>query len=437
MTKIFNETCKHGAFFSTRERGNDTFQIHIPQDEVFHSCRLTILETHLGAKAQIAAQPSPGDAGDLEVVVKWQCQGSGMVRYQLEAFAIPDGSIPSDGKASAIRQMTDFLPSLNGFHFDNSFEAVPPLKIIGDLRYGDASKGLCGGMVYAALDYFIAGLDLPKIPKEDLSQKYGSPMHGPLFDYIGKRLFSSFDPPAGVWNFIELMHADFPDFKARKGALGLDPRSRAWRMVRQEWPNVKTKLDFGQPCPLGLICVVSNDLKRLGENHQVLAYGYDLVGNDLTLFIYDPNYHDDNDITLKLNIADPEHKTSVTYSKPKNVYCFFQTNYTFTIPPDSAPIPGRIILYEDENYCGRSIDVLHANPDLRTFKDGNFDDFTSSFVILSGNWNFYRQPDFGNPFMHKGVPLVLGPGTYSRVVDSGIQDNQLSSLKEVVSPTEN
>jgi hypothetical protein len=437
MTKILNETCQHGALFSSQGKGNEEFKIHTPQDEVFHSCRLTILETHMGADARIASQPSPGEAGDLEAIVEWQCEGVAMIKFQLEAFTIPNPSLPSAGKESATQQMTDFLPSINGFHFDNIFESVPSLKLIGDLRYGDASKGLCGGMVYAALDYFIAGLDIPSIPKEDLSLRYGSPLHGSIFNYIGKRLFSSFDVPTGVWNFIELMHPNFPDFQARKGVLGLPPRSRAWRMVRQEWPSIKTQLDTGQPCPLGMICIKSSDLKRLGENHQVLAYGYDLVGNDLTLFIYDPNNHDDDDITLKLNIVDPEHKTSVTYSGPENVNCFFQTNYAFTMPPANAPIPGRIILFEDENYCGRSIDVVHANPDLRTFKEANFDDRTSSLVILSGNWSFYRKPGFDAPFMHGNTPLVLGPGNYEHVVDYGIQDNQLSSLKEVVNPPGN
>jgi len=437
MTKILNETYQHGALFSSQGKGFDEIIVLTPPSEVFHSCRLTILETQMGANARIAAQPFTGASGELKAVIEWECGGNAMVKYQLEAFTIPDPAIPSAGKDSATRQMTDFLPSINGFHFDNVFESVPSLKLIGDLRYGDASKGLCGGMVYAALDYFIAGLDIPIIPEKELSKRFGSPLHGPTFDYIGKRLFSSFDLPTGVWNYIELMHPNFPDFQARKGVLSLAPRSRAWRMVRQEWPRIKAKLDAGQPCPLGLICIKSADLKRLGENHQVLAYGYDLVGDDLTLFIYDPNYHDKNDIVLKLNIADPEHKISVTYSGSRKVICFFHTNYTFTMPPANATIPGRIILFEDNNYCGRSIDIVRANPDLSTFKEGNFDDRTSSLVILSGNWSFYRKPGFVDPCMRRGRPLVLGPGTYEHVVDFGIQDDQLSSLREVVNPPGN
>lgn len=435
MTRILNRTSQHGALFSSESRGNEQFTIQTPLGEVFHSSRLTILETHLGAVISITSQPAPGASGDLTVVTAWNCKGSAMVKYQLEAFSVPSLDSPSAGNGSPTRQMTDFLPSIHGFHYDNLFESVPPLKLIGDLRYGDASKGLCGGMVYAALDYFMAGLDIPLIPKEEISTRFGTPLHGVIFDYLGKRLFTSFDVPTGVWNYIELMQPKYPDFQSRKPGLGLAPRSRAWRMVRQEWPVIKARLDSGQPCPLGLICVKSTDLSKLGENHQVMAYGYDLIGDDLTLFIYDPNFHDNNDMTLKLNIKDPEHATPVTYSGPQTVYCFFHTDYTFTMPSSTTTVPGRIILFEDENYCGRSIDVIHANPDLGSFKEGNFDDRTSSFVILSGKWSFYRQPGFEAPFMHAGTPLILGPGSYGHVTDFGVQDNDLSSLKEVANLT--
>ena len=431
MTKILNEINQRGAFFSPPGKGKDEFNFKTLPDEVFHSCRLTILETHLGADAQIASAPSLGDSGDLTTSVEWNCTGSGMVKYQMEAFTFPALELGSAASGSVARQMTDFLPSANGFNFDNQFEQVQPYKLMGNYRWGDASKGLCGGMVYAALDYFSAGLEIPTIPKEDSSATFGSPIRGPVFDHIGKRLFSSFDVPMGVWNYVELMNPKFPNFRKRNSRLGIEPESRAWRMVRQEWPIIKRKLDTGQPCPLGLIRIISNDITRLGEHHQVLAYGYDLVENDLTLFIYDPNYHHDDHIKLILNIANPEQVIPVSYSDGKDVFCFFATNYTFTMPPGKGTIPGRTILFEDENFCGKSIDVIHANPDLRAFKEGNFDDRTSSLVILSGKWSFYRKPDFTEPFMRGKEPLVLSQGSYEKVADIGIGDNQITSLKEI------
>jgi hypothetical protein len=429
MTKILNEIHLRGGLFSSVKGFDDHFPVHITSGEVFHSCRLTILDTRLGGDAKIVAKPKAGMVENGEVVVEWQCEGSAMVKYQIEAFS--NNSLPSIETIPVTRQMTDFLPSANGFHFDNLFEKVPPIKLIGDLRYGDASKGLCGGMVFAALDYFTAGLEIPTIPPEDLSAKYKSPLHGPIFDYFGKRLFSSFDVPTGVWNFIELMHPKYPDFQARNSRLGLAPRSRAWRMVRQEWPSIKERLDIGQPCSLGLVRIKSTDLSRLGENHQVMAYGYDLVGDDLTLFIYDPNYHDKNVVTMKLNIGNPEEKVNVSYFDNGAVYCFFRTNYVFSIPPGVVDVPGRAMLFEDEKFCGKSIDVVRENPDLGAFKEGNFDDRTSSVVILSGNWSFYRDRMYAKPFLHNKRALVFGPGNYARVSDIGIQDNEISSLRVV------
>ncbi len=405
----------------------------IPVGEIFHSCRLTILDTHLGGDARIAAQPEVGSTGNAEVVVEWEGEACAMVEYQVEAFSCPPPGSPEAGIESVTKQNTGFLASINGFHFINNFVAVPPFKLIGELRYGDASKGMCGGMVYAALDYFIGGLSIPSIPDQDRS-RFGSPLQGPIFNYLGRRLFDSFDLPTGVLNFIELMQKNFPDAQARSGALGLAPRSRAWRMIRQEWPAIKRKLDVGQPCPLGLVCVETDDITQLGKNHQVLACGYDQIGNDLTIFIYDPNCPDRDDVTLKLNIADPEHKTSVAYTGGENVFCFFQTEYRFSLPPSVTNPPGRILLYESQDFCGKSIDVVHAQADLSVFKEGNFNNCISLMTILSGNWTFYQNPNFDGPFMHGAAPLVLGAGSCGKISDLGIPDDAISSLKEVTDP---
>jgi hypothetical protein len=429
MTKILNETRQHGSIYFSGNQGSDLLKFTIPPNEVFHSYRLTILETHLGGSAKLISGPSLGQRGKAEVVVEWQCERNAGVRYQVEAFSCPSNLLTS--KNTVTRQMTGFLPSRNGWPFDNRFESVPPFKLIGELKYGDASKGLCGGMIYAALDYYVAGLNIPQIPEKHISLRYGSPLHGLVFDYFGKRLFNSFNIPDGVWNYIELMNPRFPDFRASKGRFRMTPRSRAWRMIRQEWPIIKSKLDGGLPVPLGLVRIKSNEVLRLGENHQVLAYGYDLVGDELTLFIYDPNFHHNDNISLRLNIGDPTRKVQVNYSDNKPVFCFFQSDYTFSMPPAEKTIPGRIILFEDENFCGNSIDIVREHSDLRTHKAGNFNNRTSSFVILSGKWSFFLNAAFESPVMHKGSPLVLEAGAYRSATDLGIQDNEITSLKAV------
>jgi Beta/Gamma crystallin len=434
MTKILNEFCRRGVLSQSMAGKHDSYLITIPATEVFHSSRLTILESLFGGDARIISQPAKGAAGTGSVIVEWQGGPSSTVQYQIEAFSSPPAIVPSGLQDSVTAQMTDFIPSENGFHFDNRFEAIPVLPLIGDLKVGDASKGLCGGMVYAALDYFSAGLEMPEIPVGDLSAQLGTPVRGSLFDYLGRRLVASFDLPFGVLNYIELMQPKFPDAQARRGVLGLEPRSRAWRMVRQEWPRIKRRLDTGQPCPLGLVCVKTTDIRRIGQNHQVLAYGYDLVGTDLTLFIYDPNVHDRNDITLKLNIGDPEHKVGISYTGRDDLNCFFVTSYAFSLPPDVPTLPGRAVLFEDANFGGRSIDVVHSHADLTLFKRTNFNDRTSSLTILSGNWVFYRNAHFAAPFIRGSNAVVLGPGSYPDLAKLGIQDDEISSLQEVETP---
>ena len=63
------------------------------------------------------------------------------------------------------RVVPGFLPSTSGFRFANSFPHVPVRRIgipgVVSLPIGDASNGLCGGMTFAARDYFESGRPLP------------------------------------------------------------------------------------------------------------------------------------------------------------------------------------------------------------------------------------------------------------------------------------
>ena len=67
-----------------------------------------------------------------------------------------------DGVASV--RVPGFLPSTHGLQFDNSFPDEPAVKIdlgITTLPIGNAANGLCGGMVFAALDYWTQGSPPP------------------------------------------------------------------------------------------------------------------------------------------------------------------------------------------------------------------------------------------------------------------------------------
>jgi hypothetical protein len=141
-----------------------------------------------------------------------------------------------------------------------------------------------------------------------------------LFDYIVMRLFDSFNlnhPSTGVPRYMELMNPALSD------------DSRATVMITVEWPKVKADIDNGRLSPLALIETKSLNPGDLGQNHQVLVYAYDLLGTKLVLHLYDPNVPGRDDVTLSLDLGNPQHATPVTFSSGGPVYCFFQPIYTF------------------------------------------------------------------------------------------------------------
>lgn len=423
MSKIFDATRRHASVLPVPKRGVDTFSLALPAGGTFHSCRLTVLEAVPGVRARILSQPGANTGGQGQVAVEWWHPGAAQLRYQLEAFSISGQAATSPDSPTAV--MTGFDPLKHGFRFNNAFPPHPHIQLptpFGRIRIGDAKNGLCGGMVFAALDYFHAGQPVPdtnKPPSGDI-----------LFDTIVKRLYDSFNLPFGIRGYIELMQPDLPDYAAGFNALS----SRAWRVARREWPVIKALLDAGQPCPLGLVRVKSADLRKLGENHQVLAYGYDVKDDQLTLFIYDPNYQDNDKIRLTLDLSDPEGPTTMKYSTGEPLYAFFHVRYRFNPPPVESAAKGRILVFEHRNFEGRAKDISLGSPNLSLSEDGFFDDQVSSFIIASGHWMFYKHSGFRSPYMRAGKPLVLGPGQYPSVEALGIPENDISSLRAVNLP---
>jgi hypothetical protein len=206
-----------------------------------------------------------------------------------------------------------------------------PLRVIGipgvvRIPLGDASDGLCGGMALSVRDYFEAG----RPPPPDTTP----PRSGPLFDYLVERLLDSFNLPMGPARYLELMNPALPDGEPVFRWLRLGPHGRAWRMVREEWPGIRSDIDAGRLSPLGLVLVKSVDPFDLKLNHQVLAYGYELEGDSLTVRLYDPNHASRDDVAITLTPVDPGKPVSVTLSPgARRVHSFFRVDYRPSTPP--------------------------------------------------------------------------------------------------------
>ncbi len=236
--------------------------------------------------------------------------------------------------------VANFLPSTNGFHFGNAFSG-PDLTVslpgIGTVDIGDASNGVCGGMVFAVRDFFEARLPMLADTKPPLAGT-------PLFTYITGRLFDSFNIPGGILEYLDWMNT--PDHDT--GVWIVVRHGVAWMTIEQQWPVIKACIDSGHPCPLGLVTVYSANPADLGHNHVVLAYGYSLDdASNLTISVGDPNSADDDGVRMSLNIANPSHTTPISHNINIGfpVRGFFALTYSphdassLEPPPPPAPPP--------------------------------------------------------------------------------------------------
>jgi hypothetical protein len=222
-------------------------------------------------------------------------------------------------------RVSGFSPAASGFHFPNRFTKEPVLLLnlwVLKLPAGDASRGLCGGMVFAVRDLFEAGLPPPGDTE--------APRRGTaLFRYLVRRLFSSFDLPSGPLRYLVWMALPSRSFLGIPGV-----RARTARA----WTRIRIELDQGRPAALGLVRARSVNPLTLARNHQVLAYGYDLAEDSGTLRIpvYDPNHPDDDGPALQLRLDSGQVLGEIGYVPGERpVRGFFLTRYRPADPTSS------------------------------------------------------------------------------------------------------
>ena len=175
----------------------------------------------------------------------------------------------------------DFVPERDGFHFANEFvNVIAKFPGYGTIETG----GRCGGMAYAALDYWFNGR-LP-IPADAALPHDGTLMA----DYIYKRLLETYLVPSAI-NFITWTLAGDGENFFHKGVT---------RWTKEgEFPKLKAMIDKGKPQVLGLVKVT--DLRQIGEDHQVVGYGYEDDGKgNLVAYLWD-NRYPDREVRLTTN----------------------------------------------------------------------------------------------------------------------------------------
>ena len=215
-----------------------------------------------------------------------------------------------------------FSASANGFAFANRWPHVPPLRFrVGgpvpvELAIGDAANGLCGGMAFAALDLWFAGLPAPRVLE--------APAEGsPAFRYLVRRQLDSFELGLGPARFYLL------------GAPWRSAASRSAEVLRRELPRIRRELGAGRPVALGLVHAVSANPATLIQDHQVVACGLEAgpEAATLSLRIYDPNLPGDDTVRLIIG-RDSFGALALAYSGGPPVVAFFRQGYR---PHDPLP----------------------------------------------------------------------------------------------------
>ncbi len=269
----------------------------------------------------------------------------------LASVALAQTSVPATQPATQValpgRAASDFRPSLHGFGFVNSFTGSPLPAALRELKgplgeliresvesgTGAPSRfGLCGGMSLAAADLFMERTPRPTAIKP--------PAPGTdLYEWLHRRQESSLGS-AGLFaiKFMTWMMLADPSTAPTTPTTPTAPSTSAPQIrtiahaTYDELGPILKRLDEGDLAPLGLVYVRAAGNSRAPqsqvgvpwENHQVLAYQAQraaikgvsdpgkattkssdaIPAGKITLWIYDPNFPNDDDARIELDVSD-------------------------------------------------------------------------------------------------------------------------------------
>ena len=171
--------------------------------------------------------------------------------------SMPDAPAPFE------EYRTGFDPKVDSFAFPNEFYLWPSKR--------RGMYGLCGGMCFAALDYWKED-GLPYLWREqtDPPTSWGAP----VFDYLWERQIDSMNGLRVPFKTLQWMARPYEE--------------TAWETRRRELLKVEARIRSGYPV---VLCVLrTRNLLRPTHNHQVVVTGFFSDGNVTTLLCYDPNW---------------------------------------------------------------------------------------------------------------------------------------------------
>jgi hypothetical protein len=198
---------------------------------------------------------------------------------------MPSGAVPR------------FRPSVHGFRFANRWPAGPTVRLGPlDPRWigvGDASAGLCGGMVATVRDLFEAGI----APPPDATPP---PNGSARFRSVVRRQVESL-----AWGRVPLRYYDLQAFRPDppRGLAALLRREPA-RVAAygDEWPRIRADIDAGILPVVGLVRVVP-----VGEHLVVRCQPArrpvgDADDAGVRIRVYDPNHPGRDDVELRVEV---------------------------------------------------------------------------------------------------------------------------------------
>ncbi len=228
----------------------------------------------------------------------------------------------------------EFIPSRHGFHFANAFAGyMLPFTVpfLSDSKVKSV-YGLCGGMSAGAVDFLLAGREIPAMKE---APRRGTKLHRYLF----RRAMDSFAMGESILRFARWMF--LPD----------DGLNGTYRMTLGEWEKVRAMLDEHRLVPLGQLRAKAANLQEISRdvwnNHQVMAYGYtENADSSVDIRIYDPNCPDADGVFIRAERVQVgvDHNSPVyglacyecdCWEKHRILHGFFAMPYEPADPPEN------------------------------------------------------------------------------------------------------